>query len=88
MSPAFQESLLGNEMLMNSAGAVSSPETLSFLPSYVAEIRYYDTVTIKHKDTKVFLHSHVERYPLKYDDGRISSQGKLSCSPQSSIITN
>ena len=31
---------------------------------------------MKHKDTKVFLHSHPERYPLKYDDGRISSQGQ------------
>ncbi|KAI0343077.1 glycosyltransferase family 39 protein [Trametopsis cervina] len=40
------------------------------------EIRYYDTITIKHKDTKVFLHSHPERYPLKYEDGRISSQGQ------------
>lgn len=44
-------------------------------PNFHAEIRYYDTITIKHKDTKVFLHSHPERYPLKYDDGRISSQG-------------
>ena len=42
------------------------------------EIRYYDIVTIRHKDTKVFLHSHVERYPLSYDDGRISSQGAFS----------
>lgn len=41
------------------------------------DLRYYDTVTIKHKDTKVFLHSHVERYPLKYDDGRISSTGRF-----------
>ena len=40
------------------------------------EVRYYDVVTIKHKDTKVFLHSHVERYPLRYEDGRISSQGE------------
>ena len=39
------------------------------------EIRYYDTVTIRHKDTKVYLHSHTEHYPLRYDDGRISSQG-------------
>ncbi|KAJ7658107.1 glycosyltransferase family 39 protein [Mycena rosella] len=59
MSPAFQETLSGNEMLLNSQ-----------------EIRYYDTVTMRHKETKVFLHSHVERYPLKYDDGRISSQGQ------------
>ncbi|KAI0705180.1 glycosyltransferase family 39 protein [Cytidiella melzeri] len=40
------------------------------------EIRYYDTITIRHKGTKAFLHSHPERYPLKYDDGRISSQGQ------------
>ncbi|KAI0322772.1 glycosyltransferase family 39 protein [Amylostereum chailletii] len=59
MSPQFQESLTGNELLMNSQ-----------------EIRYFDTVTIRHKDTKVFLHSHPERYPLRYDDGRISSQGQ------------
>ncbi|CCM01812.1 uncharacterized protein FIBRA_03880 [Fibroporia radiculosa] len=59
MSPAFQETLRGNELLLNSQ-----------------EIRYYDTVTVRHKDTRVFLHSHPERYPLKYDDGRISSQGQ------------
>ncbi|KAF5383513.1 hypothetical protein D9615_003615 [Tricholomella constricta] len=59
MSPAFQETLLGNEMLLNSH-----------------EIRYYDTITMRHKDSKVFLHSHVERYPLTYEDGRVSSQGQ------------
>jgi dolichyl-phosphate-mannose-protein mannosyltransferase len=31
---------------------------------------------MRHKDTKVFLHSHVENYPLRYDDGRVSSQGQ------------
>lgn len=31
---------------------------------------------MKHKETKVYLHSHEERYPLKYEDGRISSQGQ------------
>ncbi|KAF8634599.1 hypothetical protein AX17_004188 [Amanita inopinata Kibby_2008] len=59
MSPAFQETLAGNDMLLHSH-----------------EIRYYDIITMKHKDTKVFLHSHQEKYPLKYDDGRISSQGQ------------
>jgi dolichyl-phosphate-mannose-protein mannosyltransferase len=39
-------------------------------------ILYGDVITIKHKETKVFLHSHPERYPLRYDDGRISSQGQ------------
>ena len=42
-----------------------------------SELRYYDTIAIRHKDTRVFLHSHVDRYPLKYEDGRISSQGIL-----------
>lgn len=41
-----------------------------------AEVHYYDTITAMHKETKVYLHSHPERYPLKYDDGRISSQGQ------------
>jgi dolichyl-phosphate-mannose-protein mannosyltransferase len=65
MSPAFQETLQGNELLLNSQ-----------------EIRYFDTVTIKHKDSKQFLHSHVDKYPLRYDDGRISSQGQqVTCYP-------
>ncbi|CAG8457563.1 10972_t:CDS:10 [Ambispora gerdemannii] len=40
------------------------------------DIRFNDTITIKHKDTSVFLHSHLDKYPLRYDDGRISSQGQ------------
>jgi dolichyl-phosphate-mannose-protein mannosyltransferase len=44
----------------------------------ILDLRYFDTITLKHKDTKVFLHSHPERYPLRYDDGRISSQGMAS----------
>ncbi|KIY62939.1 glycosyltransferase family 39 protein [Cylindrobasidium torrendii FP15055 ss-10] len=59
MSPAFQETLYGNDLLLNSQ-----------------EIRYYDTITMKHKDTKVLLHSHIDQYPLRYDDGRISSNGQ------------
>ncbi|KAL9938310.1 hypothetical protein V8E36_002933 [Tilletia maclaganii] len=39
-------------------------------------VHYFDRVTFKHKGTDVFLHSHPENYPLKYDDGRISSQGQ------------
>ncbi|KAJ9648441.1 Dolichyl-phosphate-mannose--protein mannosyltransferase 4 [Coniosporium tulheliwenetii] len=39
-------------------------------------IDYFDSITMRHKDTKVYLHSHVDRYPLRYDDGRISSQGQ------------
>ncbi|KAH0842194.1 hypothetical protein AYO21_00181 [Fonsecaea monophora] len=40
------------------------------------DIQYYDYITLRHKDTKVYLHSHPDRYPLRYDDGRISSQGQ------------
>lgn len=44
--------------------------------SSARDIQYYDRITVAHKNTKVFLHSHEHRYPLKYDDGRISSQGQ------------
>ncbi|KAI9171498.1 Dolichyl-phosphate-mannose--protein mannosyltransferase 4 [Paramyrothecium foliicola] len=40
------------------------------------DIQYYDTLTIKHKETKAYLHSHDANYPLRYDDGRVSSQGQ------------
>ncbi|PLB34059.1 dolichyl-phosphate-mannose-protein mannosyltransferase [Aspergillus candidus] len=39
-------------------------------------IQYNDVITMRHKDTKVLLHSHFDKYPLRYDDGRISSQGQ------------
>ena len=39
-------------------------------------INYYDTIAMRHKETKVYLHSHPDKYPLRYDDGRISSQGQ------------
>jgi dolichyl-phosphate-mannose-protein mannosyltransferase len=40
------------------------------------DINYFDDIVIRHKDTKVFLHSHFDQYPLRYEDGRISSQGQ------------
>ncbi|KAK7739966.1 Dolichyl-phosphate-mannose--protein mannosyltransferase 4 [Cytospora paraplurivora] len=53
-------------------------ETLSdnVMLSNAVTINYYDTITLKHKETKAYLHSHDERYPLRYDDGRVSSQGQ------------
>lgn len=53
-------------------------ETLSdnIMTMSSAPIEYHDLITIRHKDTKVYLHSHLDRYPLRYDDGRISSQGQ------------
>lgn len=53
-------------------------ETLSdnMMTAQSVGIQYYDSISMRHKDTKVFLHSHYEQYPLRYDDGRISSQGQ------------
>lgn len=81
MSPAFQETLQGNELLLNAQGepifVLMWDHAGNGADLIRAEIRYFDTVTLKHKDTKQFLHSHPEPYPLRYDDGRISSQGML-----------
>lgn len=53
-------------------------ETLSdnIMHASALDILYYDHITLRHKDTKVFLHSHDEKYPLRYEDGRVSSQGQ------------
>ena len=53
-------------------------ETLSdnLMTQQAVGIEYFDNIAMKHKDTKVYLHSHVDKYPLRYDDGRISSQGQ------------
>ena len=50
-------------------------ETLleSPLAQHSKDVQYYDEITIKHKDTGAFLHSHLHNYPLRYEDGRISS---------------
>jgi len=77
MSPAFQETLAGNDMLLNSRGWWFFNLFLSVFHNNCSEIHYYDTVTFKHKDTSVYLHSHDERYPLTYSDGRVSSQGMV-----------
>lgn len=77
MSPQFQETLAGNDMLMSSEGSSNTSSCQVTLKLFI-EIRYYDTLTLRHKDSKVFLHSHVDKYPLKYEDGRVSSQGIFS----------
>ncbi|KAI2638114.1 glycosyltransferase family 39 protein [Xylaria nigripes] len=53
-------------------------ETLSdnVLTANAMTIDFYDTISIRHKETKAYLHSHEARYPLRYDDGRVSSQGQ------------
>ena len=53
-------------------------ETLSdnVMLANAVTINYYDNIQIKHKETSGFLHSHPDKYPLRYDDGRVSSQGQ------------
>lgn len=33
-------------------------------------------MTFKHKTTSLLLHSHIDRYPLRYEDQRVSSEGQ------------
>ncbi|KAF3764921.1 family 39 glycosyltransferase [Cryphonectria parasitica EP155] len=53
-------------------------ETLSdnIMLANAVTIDFYDSISIRHKETKTYLHSHEDRYPLRYDDGRVSSQGQ------------
>lgn len=53
-------------------------ETLSdnLMTANSVGIEYYDDIVLRHKETKTYLHSHPDRYPLRYDDGRVSSQGQ------------
>ncbi|CAL9733665.1 dolichyl-phosphate-mannose--protein mannosyltransferase 4 [Monosporozyma servazzii] len=39
-------------------------------------VNYYDIITIKNSDTKAYLHSHLANYPLRYEDGRVSTEGQ------------
>ncbi|OLY79840.1 Dolichyl-phosphate-mannose-protein mannosyltransferase 4 [Smittium mucronatum] len=38
-------------------------------------VNFGDAVSLKHLDTSAFLHGRLDRYPRKYDDGRIGSNG-------------
>lgn len=53
-------------------------ETLgdSVMAKEARDVYYHDIITLKHKDTECLLHSHNYHYPLRYDDGRVSSQGQ------------
>ena len=52
-------------------------------------VHYYDIITLKHKDTDAWLHSNQAHYPLRYEDGRISSQGQVvTCLPNEEDIGN
>ncbi|KAL8989553.1 MAG: hypothetical protein Q9169_008338, partial [Polycauliona sp. 2 TL-2023] len=53
-------------------------ETLSdnIMTANSVGIDYFDSITLRHKETKTYLHSHPDKYPLRYEDGRVSSQGQ------------
>lgn len=53
-------------------------ETLANNPlqKQAIQINFFDKVLIKNKATNGYLHSHLANYPLRYDDGRVSSQGQ------------
>ncbi|KAI8618004.1 Dolichyl-phosphate-mannose-protein mannosyltransferase-domain-containing protein [Chytriomyces sp. MP71] len=59
MTPKFQATLLGNEMLTKSSS-----------------VPYSSQILLKHRDQSVYLHSHDARYPLRYDNGHVSSEGQ------------
>ncbi|ODV91618.1 glycosyltransferase family 39 protein [Tortispora caseinolytica NRRL Y-17796] len=40
------------------------------------QVNYYDKITLRHSSTENYLHSHDQHYPLRYEDGRVSSQGQ------------
>jgi dolichyl-phosphate-mannose-protein mannosyltransferase len=39
-------------------------------------VPFNSVVTMRHKANRAFLHSHPDRYPLRYDDARVSSEGQ------------
>ena len=53
-------------------------ETLEESPMYrlAKDVHYNDIITVRHKFTDAYLHSHLFNYPLRYEDGRISSNGQ------------
>eukprot|EP00835_Amoeboradix_gromovi_P001308 NODE_57_length_25931_cov_0.351037.p4 type:complete len:583 gc:universal NODE_57_length_25931_cov_0.351037:17375-19123(+) len=51
-----------------------------------ATVYYGGLITIKNTNNNCFLHSHLHNYPLKYQDGRISSQGQqITCYGHSDV---
>lgn len=66
-------------------------ETLgdSPLAKEARQVNFHDVVLIKNKDTEAYLHSHPYNYPLRYEDGRVSSQGQqVTCLTDKSDESN
>ncbi|KAJ3125832.1 hypothetical protein HK101_005847, partial [Irineochytrium annulatum] len=66
----------------------SGPGDAFMSPAFRAELRgsdvlsksvaipYKSKIALKHRESQVYLHSHADRYPMTYTDGRVSSQGQ------------
>lgn len=81
MSPRFQDTLKNSPLKMAALGkfhalSVSIVHKQLSISFTKIEIHYGDEITMKHKDTNAFLHSHDLHYPLRYEDGRVSSKGQ------------
>ncbi|KAJ1879218.1 Dolichyl-phosphate-mannose--protein mannosyltransferase 4, partial [Kickxella alabastrina] len=48
----------------------------NFMTKSSFDVHYGDRITFKHRETNVYLESSEARYPLRYEDKRISSQGQ------------
>ncbi|KAJ3022078.1 hypothetical protein HKX48_007118 [Thoreauomyces humboldtii] len=48
----------------------------SDLATNTSSIPFYANITLKHRDTSAYLHSHINTYPLRYEDQRVSTQGQ------------
>ncbi|KAI8985200.1 glycosyltransferase family 39 protein [Pilobolus umbonatus] len=46
------------------------------IQSQTVDIKYHQSIRLQHTLTKAYLYSHELKYPLRYEDGRISSQGQ------------
>jgi dolichyl-phosphate-mannose-protein mannosyltransferase len=77
MSTQFQNTLKNSPLRLKTIGRSFSFMHLFFiLIFYCSDIYYHDAIQLQHKGTKAILHSHDLHYPLRYEDGRVSSKGK------------
>lgn len=84
MSAAFQATLKGSPLKEQAISKLApNIEALVYvtwstnLTLTHLEVYYNDSITIQHRDTENFLFSWEKTYPLRYDDGRISSKGNV-----------
>lgn len=84
MSAAFQATLKGSPLKEQAISKFTPNILVVVFVTRVTnsglthlEVYYNDSITIQHRDTENFLFSWEKTYPLRYDDGRISSKGNV-----------